>query len=303
MAAGFQHEPSSTRALSYALVTPARNEADNLPRLAACVAAQTVQPARWVIVENGSTDGTAAVAAELAAADDRIEVLSLSGDAAPGRGGAIVRAFAAGLARLGSFPDVVVNVDADVSLEPDYFERLLGRFAASPTLGIASGSGWEFVDGRWRQQFLTRSCVWGATRAYRRECLAGLTLEERYGWDGLDDLQARLHGWTTETLLDLPFRHHRSVGARDGARHEAWTAEGRLAHYMGYRPGYLLVRALFRVARERSAAPLAMVPSYVRATVRREPRWADERARASLRGEQRLRRLPVRALEAIGRRT
>ena len=48
----------SARVLTYAIVTPARNEARNLPRLAACLVEQTVQPSAWVIVDNGSTDGT-----------------------------------------------------------------------------------------------------------------------------------------------------------------------------------------------------------------------------------------------------
>src|SRR5215213_9985491 len=107
--------------VSYAAITPARDEASTLPRLAESLAGQTVPPTRWVIVDNGSTDGTLAIATELAERYAWIEVLNTAGDARPVRGGAIVRAFHAGLDALGGEGDVVANLDADVSFEPDFF--------------------------------------------------------------------------------------------------------------------------------------------------------------------------------------
>ena len=68
------------------------------------------------------------------------------------------------LAELADPPDVVVNLDADVSFEPDFFERLLDAFAADPTLGIASGTCYELEGGDWRERHVTGSTVWGATR-------------------------------------------------------------------------------------------------------------------------------------------
>ena len=106
------------------------------------------------------------------------------------RGAPIVRALHAGIDALDLVPDVLVNVDADVTVEPDYFARLLDVFANDPSLGIASGSAWELEDGEWRQRFVTGGTVWGATRAYRWKCLQDvLPLEERHGWDGIDQLE------------------------------------------------------------------------------------------------------------------
>ena len=115
------------RPLTYALVTPAHNESDNLPRLAACVVAQTTAPAEWVIVENGSTDDTLAVAEALAAEHAWIRVITIPERPERVRGGAIVRALIAGIQALESEFDLVVNLDADVSIEPGYFERLVRR--------------------------------------------------------------------------------------------------------------------------------------------------------------------------------
>jgi biofilm PGA synthesis N-glycosyltransferase PgaC len=286
--------------LEYVIVTPARNEADNLPRLADSVLAQTLRPDRWIIIENGSTDDTLAIAERLSEAHPWISVLQTSGAAAPERGGAIVRALNSAIEALDPLPEILVNVDADISFEPDYFARLIGAFEADPRLGIASGSAFEMHGGTWKQQHMTRGCVWGASRAYRRECLqAVVPFEPRVGWDGLDELRANSRGWTTRTFTDLPFLHHRLEGERDGARTRRWAVQGELSHYMGYRPSYFVIRVLFQALKDPAA--LAMLSGYAKATLRREPRWSDERARAYLRSQQQWRKLPLTARQALGR--
>ena len=133
---------------TYALVTPARDEATNLGRLASSLTAQKTRPAAWMVVDNGSTDPTLEIAQRLAADHEWIHVLSVPSDAVD-RGAPIVRALHAGIAALPVQPDVLVTVDADISMGPDYFERLLARFDADPSLGIASGSAFELRGGRW----------------------------------------------------------------------------------------------------------------------------------------------------------
>jgi len=287
--------------LRYALVTPARDEAENLRRLARCLAAQTVLPTAWIIVDNGSTDETPALVRELANELPWLRPHTTAGAASTYRGAPVVRAFQAGLDVLAEPPDIVVKLDADISIDRLYFERLLAAFAADPALGIASGTAYELERGVWRERHMTGSTVWGAARAYRWDCLqAILPLEARMGWDGIDALKANMNGWQTRTLVDLPFRHHRLEGERDGARRHAWAAQGRAAYYMGYRGSYLVLRAFRYVPREPAA--LAMIGAYVRAALAREPRCPDATVRRYLRGQQRARNLPLRMLEALGRR-
>lgn len=287
---------------SYAVVTPARDEAENLPRLAESLAAQTILPQSWTIVDNGSTDGTSEVASGLAREHDWIDVLSLPGGAAPDRGGPIVRALQAGIAALESDPPLIlVNVDADISIEPDYFARLLGKFEADPSLGIASGSAFELRRGVWEQRFVTGSTVWGASRAYRWECLQDLLpLEERVAWDGVDEFKANSRGWRTLAFEELHFRHHRREGERDGTAWRARANQGAAAYYLGYRPWYLLLRALWNARREPAA--LGMVWGYATSALRGAERSSDEQSRAYLRSQQSPRNLRRRALEAAGRR-
>lgn len=286
---------------TYAVITPARDEAENLPRLASCLAGQAVPPASWHIVDNGSADATVQVAREIAAAHEWVRVLCIPGSATADRGAPVVRALAAGIATLDPAPDVVVNVDADISFGPDYFERLLSCFDADPTLGIASGSAFELEGGRWQQRHVTGSTVWGASRAYRWECLQELLpLEERVAWDGLDEFKANSRGWRTIAFEHLPFRHHRREGERDGSAWRARFNQGQAAYYLGYRSWYLVLRAIWQARRDPAAA--AMIWGYVRAWLQRAPRTKDGEARAYLRRQQSPRNLRHRALEVVGRR-
>ena len=215
-------------------------------------------------------------------------------------GAPIVRAFHAGLAELGELPDLVVKLDADVSMDADHFERIGQAFIDDPSLGIASGTCLEQDDGgRWLPIEVAKGHVRGAVRVYRRECLEQvLPLVERVGWDGLDELKAAVLGWTTRMLPDLAFYHHRRLGARDGAPTARWRAQGGAAWFMGYRFSYLVLRSLHHARRDRAA--LTMITAFVGSAVRREERYDDVAVRRHLRQTQSLRTLAGRV--ADGRR-
>ena len=169
-----------------------------------------------------------------------------------------------GLPVIDSSPNVVVKLDADVSMEPDHFERLLGAFESDPKLGIASGACWDSrtVPG-------ACSASLAITRAGRSVRTAGsvsrhvLPLVERVGWgrdrrsQGSDSRLARVRH-----LDDLPIWHHRPAGGRH-RQVPMWIAQGEMAHYMGYRPSYLVVRSAYRALRDPAA--LAMTAGYARA--------------------------------------
>jgi glycosyltransferase involved in cell wall biosynthesis len=282
----------------YALVNPVRNEAENLPRLAESVLQQTLPATRWIIVDDSSEDATLEIAYALAAEHPWIRVVSRTGGGALARGGPVVRSFHAGLDALDEDVDIVVKLDADVTLAPDCMERLADAFAKDPRLGIASGTCFDEAAGR--DLFPTGDHVWGMARAYRSGCLADvLPLEERMGWDGVDEFKAHVFGWRTGVVDEARFCHHRQEGERDGSRWVAWERQGDVAWFMCYRPLYLVARAAYQGIREPAA--VGMVVGYVRAAVRRTPRLSDEAVVDRIRSEQRLRRLPRRFAEVIGR--
>jgi glycosyltransferase involved in cell wall biosynthesis len=277
----------------YAVVTPARNEEANLPRLAAAMIAQAHRPEAWVVVDDGSTDRTPEILAALAAehrwirplarpAADREESL------ADGRRKARdLDGFLLGAVPLRDDVDVIVKVDADIDFDAGFFAELTARFAADELLAIASGTCYERQDGEWTRRTKAESTVWGATRAYRSDCLADLmALEACMGWDGLDEISVQLRGMRTQTFVDLPFRHHRPEGGRELSSLHQGQALGRAAWYMGYRPTYLTLRALYRARREPAA--IGMLWGYFGAASRRAPQCPNRRLVDAVRDRQRL---------------
>jgi glycosyltransferase involved in cell wall biosynthesis len=284
--------------LSYAVVTPARNERANLDRLAASMTAQTLLPARWVIVDDGSDDGTDELGARLAAEHPWITLRTpepaTDGQLTEGRReGRDLLAFRRGVDALPEPVDVVVKVDADTSFEPSYFATLIERFQQEPDLGIAGGACYELEDGEWVRQKVAGTHPRGASRAYRWACYQeALKLEPKMGWDGLDEVQASLLGFRTSIFNDFGFRHHRAVGGRESHRLRASAVLDSASWYMGYRPSYLLLRALYRTPRDPLA--LAMVWGYASSALRRAPRCPEQPVVRHLRDQQRLRVLLTR---------
>jgi poly-beta-1,6-N-acetyl-D-glucosamine synthase len=279
-----------TNRLTYAAVTPARDEEENLARLAASICAQTLRPVRWVIVENGSSDGTTALCDALAAEHDWITVCHTAGSTGYDRRSPYMRAWHHGVSALGGAGDLVVKLDADVSAGPDYFEGIVAAFEADPKLGIASGALHEERNGEWTEIILLGDHVWGPTRTYRRSCLdAVLPLDDGVCYASIDETKAHLAGFRTATLRHLSFRHHRPEGAGEGSAWKSWREQGVVSHYTGYRFSYLLARSVYRSLRDPSA--IALIAGYAGSALSRKPVYADTEIIDALRRAQRARNL------------
>jgi glycosyltransferase involved in cell wall biosynthesis len=283
-------EDDTSRA-RYALITPARNERENLERLAAAVQGQTLRPAYWLVVDDGSTDSTREYVSALAEDDPAIVVLDsppAGGQLTDGRRlGRDLLAFQHGVRSLPGPVDVVIKLDADLSFEPDYFDRLIAEFERDPELGMAGGACHELQDGEWVRRRVVPTAVWGASRAYRWECLDSVMgLAPCVGWDGIDEIKTQLAGYRTATILDLPFLHHRPEGTREAARYRAHILSGTAAWYMGYRPSYLVLRSLYRARSDRAA--LGLIWGYARSAAARAPRCPEPGVIGVLRERQRL---------------
>jgi hypothetical protein len=291
--------------MRYALVTPARDDGDRLTALAPTIVAQTARPAAWVIVDDGSSDDTARIASELAAEHEWIALVSTGREhdklSEGRREGRDLLALNLGIAALPERVDLLTKLDADLTLPADYFEQLGEAFAADERLGMASGTRCELHDGRWEEVHLTGSAVAAQCRTYRWACWEDVQpLEPHLGWDGVDEARAILAGWRTHVVPGLRFEHHRPMGRRDGTRLRGRAAEGLAAHYMGYRPSYLLFRTLWHMRRDPAA--VGMLWGWATAVVRREPHCPDENVVAYVRRQQSARHLANRLREVQGAR-
>jgi poly-beta-1,6-N-acetyl-D-glucosamine synthase len=278
------------------IVTPMRNEAAHVKRLFDGMSAQTRPPDRWVIVDDGSTDATLGLVGELAptlpyvrlAASPQLTVTPRDGLATA----ADARAFNVGLRSAGATTwDFIGKIDGDIQLPRDYFEALLSRFASRPNLGMASGDLVEpTASGEWKRIPIPAHHVPGALKLYRADCLAAIGgVPEFLGWDTLDEMYARLHGYETRSFHDLIARHHRPTGAANGllrgrARHGAcaWVA-----HY----PLYWVVLRALKVSCKRPVglSGVAFLAGYVDSALRRRSRPDDPALRAHVRHELRSR--------------
>jgi poly-beta-1,6-N-acetyl-D-glucosamine synthase len=276
---------------TYAVVTPVRDEADHFGRTAESLVAQTHRPLQWVVVDDGSTDGTREIAERYALRHHWIEVISAASEHERARGAPIVRAFQRGFDTLGQRPDVVVKLDGDLFLPPHYFEWVAATFARDPRAGIVGGVALIPEDGRWVPERGNILNVNGVAKAYRVACLDDIGgLRPSMGWDGIDEYGARARGWNVRVLTELTLLHYRPRGSKQKPLKARWE-EGRGNAYMGYLPSWLLVRAAYRsfVEKPPIVGGLALLAGYTWARIRRLPQIDDEAAREELRAEQRAR--------------
>jgi hypothetical protein len=276
---------------TYAVITPVRDEAEHFTRTASSMVAQTHRPLRWVIVDDGSTDGTRTIAESFAAEHDWITVVSSGQDHDRARGAPIVRAFEKGRAHLDTVPDITVKLDGDLFLPSHYFEWVAAMFARSPSAGLVGGVVLVHDGSRWRPDGDATHHVNGVAKAYRTSCLDDIGgLRPSMGWDGIDEYSARARGWDVVVLSELSILHYHPRGSKQPWWRARWE-EGRGNHYMGYSATFLTVRALYRMVVERPPVlgGLVLAAGFATAAVTGAPRIDDAAAVAILRGEQRQR--------------
>lgn len=298
--------------MKYVLITPARNEEACLENTIRAVVAQTVRPSRWVIVSDGSTDQTDAIVQHYAAQHSWIEWLRMP-EHADRQFAAKAKCFNAGYERVRhSAYDVIGNLDADITFEPDYFEFLLNQFRAHPRLGVA---GTPFVEDHARRdqhtydhRFAHLEHVSGACQLFRRECfdaVGGYVPVKGGAIDWIAVTTARMKGWQTRTFLEKTCLHHRQLGTGTDRPLMVRFRYGQKAYYVGGHPLWELLRGVFQM-RE---APVVVggvcfIAGYLTALVTRLPRPVTAELIAFHRSEQmaRLRRLFGRPAEATANR-
>mgnify|MGYP003575155368 CR=1 FL=1 len=235
--------------IRYVVVTPVRNEAAYIEKTAASVMAQTIPPTRWIIVDDGSTDGTSELVDSYGERASWITVVHRPDRGYRAAGGGVVESFNAGYWRgRGEHSDFIVKLDGDLSFAREYFERCFERFALDEQLGIGGGTVCRLDRGRLQIDAIGDPSfhVRGATKIYRRACWERISpLIMAPGWDTIDEVKANLYGWPTRTFPDVELIQHKPTGAADGRWRDSYK-NGRGAYITGYHPLFMLAKCVKR---------------------------------------------------------
>lgn len=276
------------------IISPVRNEETHFERCARALANQTRPPDLWVVVDDGSDDGTPALLASLERELPFMHVASTPAEYTRGvvdrhALAATPRAFNWALRKLDwrRFTHLG-KLDGDIELPPRYFDRLLRRFSERPRLGIAGGALVEPARRGWREDRVPSHHVRGALKLYSRDCFEAIGgIQERLGWDTIDEVYARMVGFDTRSFDDLVAHHHRPVASADGLL-RGHARYGRAAYVLQYTLVWALLRSLKAAAsRPVGLSGAAFLHGYVLAAVRSEPRVDDPEYRHFVRRELR----------------
>jgi biofilm PGA synthesis N-glycosyltransferase PgaC len=235
----------------YVLITPARNEAKYIELTLKSVTAQTILPLKWIIVSDGSTDGTDDIVNAYVADNPWIELVRMPERKERHFAGKVL-AFNAGYARVSNSKyDIIANLDGDVSFDSQYFEFLLGKFAENPRLGVA---GTPFREGSFQYDYRFTSIehVSGQCQLFRRECfveIGGYVPRKIGGVDLFAVTTARMKGWQTRTFVEKPYVHHRQMGTATAGIWKAPFKVGRADYLLGSHPLWEFTRCIYQTTR------------------------------------------------------
>lgn len=260
------------------IVTPVRDEEEYISETIRSVAAQSILPVEWIIVNDGSKDNTQQIIDSYTSQYPWIKSQSRGdrGERLPGTG--VMQAFYEGYNSLGTADwDFIVKLDGDVGLPADYFEQCFDRFNQDDRLGMCGGVMFKIEGGVRTREMHPLLHVRGPIKLYRRGCwdaIGGLITSP--GWDTVDELQANYHGWSTRSFEDLEVMHYRPTGAAQGTWRDA-VKNGKADYVSGYHPLFMAAKCISRLFRRPYAVVgLGQAVGYATGCARRMPRVADE---------------------------
>ena len=229
--------------MQYVIITPVRDEEKYIERTIESVLSQTIKPVEWVIVDDGSSDGTGMVIDGYASRYQWVNTVHRSNRGFRKAGEGVMEAFQAGYHSLKSRGwDFLVKLDGDLVLDSDYFETCFEQFRKNPNLGIGGGQVCHVIGGRTVPEPQPRFHVRGATKIYRRECWTAIGgLVAATGWDTIDEVKANMLGWETRTFSDIKIIQLRQTGAALGMWRN-WIKNGRANYIAGYHPLFMLLK-------------------------------------------------------------
>jgi poly-beta-1,6-N-acetyl-D-glucosamine synthase len=235
---------------AFVLISAAYNEEKNIGKTIESVIRQTTLPSEWNIVSDGSVDGTDAIVREYSRSIDFIRFFKIERTAVHSFSSK-VRAINLGLDNIrGSNYGYIGILDTDISLESDYFSRILEEFERDDRLGIAGGNIVQVIDGALERRSKSLNSVAGAIQLFRKACFletGGFTPMEYGGEDAAIEIIARMKGWKVRTFPRIEVLHYGYVGGGTGSRLSARYKLGERCFALGYHMLFQFTRLLPRL--------------------------------------------------------
>ncbi|MFP5438406.1 MAG: glycosyltransferase family 2 protein [Bacteroidia bacterium] len=243
--------------MKYYVIIPAHNEEAFMGVTLDSLAAQTIRPAKAVVVNDNSTDRTGEIVSQYAAQYPWISLVNKDSAAVHLPGSKVIQAFNAGYATIDEDYDIIVKLDADLILPPDYFETVLNAFKADDTVGMAGGFAYIEKNGEWILENLTdKDHIRGAFKAYRKALFAQMGgLRTAMGWDTADELIAKFYNWKVVTIESLKVKHLKPTGANYNKT--ARYKQGEAFYSLGY--GFVITAIAGAKLAMRKGKPLLFV--------------------------------------------
>lgn len=235
--------------MRYVLITPVRDEVRFIELTIKSVVAQTVRPLKWVIVSDGSTDGTDDIVSKYVSENGWIELIRMPERRERHFAGKVY-AFEAGYANVrGMKYDAIGSLDGDVSFDKDFFESLLQKLAEDGSLGLVGASYIESSKEAYDYMFSSVDDVPGVCQLFRRECfeeVGGYTPLKEGGIDYVALIAARMKGWRTRVFTEKSCIHH---GTAQRSHFSAQVKLGMKDYALGNGPFWELFRAFYQMTR------------------------------------------------------
>jgi len=275
----------------YVIITPAHNEEAFIEKTICSMINQTVRPLKWIVVNDNSTDRTGEIAEQYAKQYDFLQLVNLTRSGGRHFGNK-VRAFNYGLIEAQRYDyQYIGNLDADISLNKDYFEKILSKLDSCSDLGIVGGMVSTCIGEKFVSQEVALDSVAGAVQLFRRECfeqIGGYLALPQGGIDAAAEIMARMKGWKTRTFADLRVFEHRRTGTATARPLASKVKDGQRFQSLGYDFLFLSLRCVYRLMdRPRIIGSVATIYGYFKGIIKETPVVLSPNVVQYLRAEQR----------------